>query len=304
MLYRLLTLCSLAGRRSICLLLPLAILINGAVHAEDFDDEAPQVIAALEQGQAAEQGVGIKKNLPLALALYCDAGRMGSPEGFFRIGRILATAPPSLHNPRLANAYLALSASLGHREALDYYDEKIGGEMLGEECGNFGTIMETDTATETSAAVEAERFDIDGYIAALPLKKREIAELIRRNAPHFDIDVRIALAVALTESNLNSNATSPKNAQGVMQLIPDTQKRFGVKKPFDPESNIRGGLAYLKWLKARFSGNWTLVTAAYNAGEGTVERHGGIPPFRETQQYVRHVLYFAGLPLRIQSKTP
>ena len=292
MFFRSLIICRSTGFRSICLLLFLAICFaNGVTRAENLDDEAPRVVAALEQGQAAEQGIGIKKNLLLALTLYCDAGKMGSPEGFFRIGRILASAPPSLHNPRLANAYLALSASLGHREALDHYDESIGSETLSEECGNFGTVVEFGTV------MEIEHFDLDGYIAALSLKKREVAELIRRYAPRYDVDIRIALAVALAESNLNSQAVSPKNAQGVMQLIPGTQARFGVKKPFDPESNVKGGLAYLKWLKTRFSGDWALVAAAYNAGEGMVERHGGIPPFFETRQYVRRVLYFAGFPL-------
>ena len=283
--------CRFAGLRPICLLLPAIFFANGVAHAGNFDDEAPRVVAALEQGQAAEQGIGIKKSLALALTLYCDAGKMGSPEGFFRIGRILASTQSSLHNPSLANAYFALSASLGHREALDYYDESVGSEALGEECGDFGT------AEDAGTVMAIERFDLDGYIAALPLKRREVADLIRHNAPHYDVDVRIALAIALAESNLNSQAVSPKNAQGVMQLIPGTQTRFGVKKPFDPESNVRGGLAYLKWLKARFSGDWALVAAAYNAGEGMVERHGGIPPFRETRQYVRRVLYFAGFPL-------
>ena len=105
----------------------------------------------------------------------------------------------------------------------------------------------------------------------------------------------MALAIALAESNLDANAVSPKNAQGVMQLIPDTQERFGVEKPFDPEQNIKGGLAYLKWLQNRFDGNLNLVAAAYNAGEGNVDRYGGIPPFPETQHYVRRVLNFSGM---------
>lgn len=78
-----------------------------------------------------------------------------------------------------------------------------------------------------------------------------------------------------------------------MQLIPETQQRFGVTRPFDPEQNIKGGVAYLKWLHTHFDGNWTLMSAAYNAGEKSVEQYGGIP-YQETQQYVRRVLYFAG----------
>lgn len=83
-----------------------------------------------------------------------------------------------------------------------------------------------------------------------------------------------------------------------MQLIPDTQDRFGVHRPFDPESNILGALNYLRWLMQRFGGDLALVAAAYNAGEGIVERYKGIPPYPETRQYVRRVFYFSGLSQR------
>ncbi|MCX7167801.1 MAG: transglycosylase SLT domain-containing protein [Rhodocyclales bacterium] len=268
------------------LLLGCAMLFSASgVRAEAIDDEAPRVVAALEQGLAAEMGVGLRKNPRLAIALYCDAGAMGSPEGFFRVGRILAKGPVFVRNPALANAYFALAARLGHHDAVDHFDEGKESAALDDECGRF----------DTSLALE--HFDLDGYLSALSPAKRKISDLIRRHAARYDVDVRIALAVALTESNLNAQAVSPKNAQGVMQLIPGTQDRFGVKNPFDPEANIKGGLAYLKWLKARFGGDWALVAAAYNAGEGAVERHGGIPPFRETQHYVRRVLFFAGFAL-------
>ncbi|MDK9703554.1 MAG: transglycosylase SLT domain-containing protein [Sulfuritalea sp.] len=265
------------------LLSVLAVLLPAsAARADAIDLEAPRVVAALEQGLAAETGAGLKKDVRLALALYCDAGAMGSAEGYFRIGRILAKGPVFVRNPALANAYFALAARLGHREAIDHHDRDAGSAPLADDCGNF------------EASLAAGHFDLDGYLSALPSAKRKIADLIRRYAGHYGIDVRIALAVALTESNLDSRAVSPKNAQGVMQLIPATQERFGVRHPFDPQSNIMGGLAYLKWLQARFGGDWTLVVAAYNSGEGAVERHGGIPPFRETQGYVRRVLYLAG----------
>jgi hypothetical protein len=267
------------------LLLGFGILFAATVARAGPDDEAPRVVAALEQGLAAEMGTGLRKNSRLAMALYCDAGVMGSPEGFFRVGLILAKGPAFLRNPSLANAYFALAASLGHRDALDHYDESAGSAPLSDDCDSLG------------ASLLLEHFDLDGYLSALSPAKQKVSDLIRRHAASYDIDVRIALAVALAESNLNAQAVSPKNAQGVMQLIPGTQDRFGVKHPFDAEANIKGGLAYLKWLKKHFDGDWALVAAAYNAGEGAVERHGGVPPFRETKHYVRRVLFFAGFAL-------
>ncbi len=275
------------GRLLLCLLLP-ALLLSRAVPARADDGaleaDPPRVVAALEQGLAAELGSGLVRNPELAIALYCDAGTLGSPEGFFRVGRILALGPPYLRDPALANAYFALAARLGHRAAMDAFDPAVTSAPLEESCG------------KVRAGFERQSFDLDAYLSGLSPARRRIADLIRRQAMRHGIDARIALAVALAESNLDPKAVSPMNAQGVMQLIPETQARFGVKDAFDAESNVGGGLAYLKWLKARYSDDWGLVAAAYNAGEGAVDRHRGIPPFRETRDYVRRVLFFAGLP--------
>ena len=275
------------GLSRVCSLLPTlwfwvaapALAVDGNALAL----EAPRVVAALEQGLAAELGTGLRRNPELALALYCDAGGLGSPEGFFRVGRVLAIGPRHLRNPALANAYFALAARLGHAAAIDAFDPGIESAALDEACGSF------------AAGLEKQGFDLEGYISGLSPARRRIADLIRRHAARSGVDERIALAVALAESNLNAQAISPKNAQGVMQLILATQERFGVKDGFDPEANVRGGLAYLQWLKQRFDGDWGLVVAAYNAGEGAVDRHRGIPPYRETRDYVRRVLFFAGL---------
>ncbi|HWO42804.1 MAG TPA: lytic transglycosylase domain-containing protein, partial [Candidatus Eisenbacteria bacterium] len=87
----------------------------------------------------------------------------------------------------------------------------------------------------------------------------------------------------------NPTAVSPKKAQGLMQLIPETAERFGVKKVFNPVENIKGGLAYLRWLLAFFQGDVRLVLAAYNAGERAVEKYRGIPPYAETRSYVEKI---------------
>ena len=113
-------------------------------------------------------------------------------------------------------------------------------------------------------------------------------------APKYGIQPQFALAIGLTESALNPQAISPKSAMGVMQLIPATAERFNVDKPYDPEQNIRGGLAYLRWLLAYFEGDIALAAAGYNAGEGAVDRYRGVPPYRETRAYVERILRHVG----------
>jgi soluble lytic murein transglycosylase-like protein len=128
------------------------------------------------------------------------------------------------------------------------------------------------------------------------LKSTQV-ELIRQvydMAPTYGIDPRLALSVMLVESNLSINAKSPKGAQGVMQLIPQTAERFNVKRPFDSKDNIRGGLSYLRWLLAYYHGRMDLVLAGYNAGEKAVDRYRGIPPYPETREYVKKVLNLYG----------
>ena len=100
----------------------------------------------------------------------------------------------------------------------------------------------------------------------------------------------LALAVIAVESSGRADAESHAGAQGLMQLIPATAARFGVADSFDPAQNIKGGVAYLDWLLGEFGGDPILAIAAYNAGEGAVRRHGGVPPFAETRDYVPKVL--------------
>lgn len=114
--------------------------------------------------------------------------------------------------------------------------------------------------------------------------------LIADAARRYNLDAGLMKAIMHTESGFNPNARSPVGAQGLMQLMPATARRFNVSNAWDPAQNIEGSAKYLRWLLNRFNGRVDHVLAGYNAGEGNVDKYGGIPPFRETQDYVRRVL--------------
>lgn len=116
------------------------------------------------------------------------------------------------------------------------------------------------------------------------------AALLAEVAGEHALDVALLHAVVAQESGYDPAAISPAGAVGLMQLMPATARRFGVRDRFDPRQNLRGGAAYLAWLLRRFDDDVSLALAAYNAGEGAVRRYGNaIPPFAETRAYVRQV---------------
>jgi soluble lytic murein transglycosylase-like protein len=129
------------------------------------------------------------------------------------------------------------------------------------------------------------------------MDRGEIQQLVLRYAVEYGVDYLLVDALIRTESAYNPNAVSRKGAMGLMQLMPATARRLEVDDPFDPEQNIRGGVAEFARLLERYSGRVELALAAYNAGEGAVARHGGIPPYRETRAYVaRIMLLYTGKP--------
>lgn len=124
----------------------------------------------------------------------------------------------------------------------------------------------------------------------------EIDRLVDQTANRHQVDPDLVRAIVRVESGFDPKAVSNKGAMGLMQLIPATARRFGVENPFDPKQNLEGGVNYLKYLLDLFGGNLPLSLAAYNAGEHSVQRFGGIPAFTETRDYVRKVtnLYQSG----------
>jgi hypothetical protein len=229
-----------------------------------------------EQARAFEHGEGVPKDPVRAIQLYCDGARAGDAEARYSLGWMYANGRGTPRDDALAAFFLQLAATQGHAPAL---------RML-RFVGPAATEPPPCMREPEQPALQTDITDLEFGTE----KQRRMAELVLRLAPEYGINPRLALAIARTESNLNPVAVSHKNAQGLMQLIPETAVRFNVKKPFDPEQNIRGGLAYLRWLLAYFKGDVALVAAGYNAGEGAVNRHRGIPPYAETRDYVKRIL--------------
>ncbi len=138
---------------------------------------------------------------------------------------------------------------------------------------------------ETAAGVSA--------LAALFRVPRQYEALIDQAAARHGVDAKLVRAVIQVESAYRAQARSRKGAVGLMQLLPDTARRFAVKNPYDPVANIEGGITYLKFLLDRFNVDVSLAVAAYNAGEAAVEKFRGIPPYAETRNYVQAVLKLA-----------
>jgi hypothetical protein len=271
---------------------PASVVTVFAKEIAVFGSETPHLRALLEQAFSAEIGHGQVRS-PLRAAIgYCDAAREGSVEGHYRLARLYLQGNGVEKSLPIAATLLHRAAQQGHSRA----------QALLALTGVRVTVLPiclTDPESAWASYADPGYVDIERYAEQLPADRHSVVALIRALAPEFGIDPRLALSIAAVESNFNTQARSPKNAMGVMQLIPDTATRFNVNNAFNAEQNIRGGLAYLKWLMAFFGGDLTRVVAAYNAGEGAVQRYDGIPPYAETQAYVRRVMQFVARPPRI-----
>ncbi|MGZ5231376.1 MAG: transglycosylase SLT domain-containing protein [Burkholderiales bacterium] len=269
----------------------LCLLFATAASAQTQADlaEPVNVVALRTEARAYEHGEGVPKNPHRAVELYCEAARLGDAEAQFSLGWIYANGRGVSRDDGLASVFFQLAAQQGHEHAIKMQRFVGDAPAVTPECLREKQPPQIETAGAGSSALDAMQ-----EFVAVTLSQKKALELVNRLAPEFGINPRLALAVIRAESNFDAAARSEKNAQGLMQLIPETSARFNVAKPFDPVQNIRGGLAYLRWLLAYFQGNVTLVAAAYNAGEGTVNRYRGIPPFAETRAYVKRIVEFFG----------
>lgn len=226
------------------------------------------------EARSYEHGEGVPKDPLRAASLYCDGARYGDSEAQFSLGWMYANGRGVARSDEMAAYFFKLAAASGHQQAqkmLRFVGDSVA---PAPECMR---VADDDIGP-----------DIDQFLSSP--ERQKLVELIRKLAPEYGVSPRLVMAVIKAESNFEPTAVSPKNAQGLMQLIPETSLRFNVRKPFDPEQNIRGGMSYLRWLLAYFEGDVALVAAAYNAGEGAVNRYRGVPPYAETRGYVKRIL--------------
>ncbi|PKO35786.1 MAG: lytic transglycosylase [Betaproteobacteria bacterium HGW-Betaproteobacteria-7] len=246
----------------------LTLLATGVYTRPALADPAKASALRVEAAQY-EHGDGVDRDPEKAVQLYCEASRLGDVVAQYNLGWMYANGRGIARDDATAAWFFSMAAKQG---------DPLAERMLRQ-------------VGDPLAQAPACLFDTDGHdiVARAIPEHRKVMDLVRKLAPEYGVYPRLAMAIIRAESNFNPAAVSPKNAQGLMQLIPETAERFNVRKPFDPEQNIRGGLSYLRWLLAYFKGDVELVAAAYNAGEGAVNRYAGIPPYPETQGYVRRI---------------
>ena len=151
----------------------------------------------------------------------------------------------------------------------------------------FGDLL-TNPATKVNAQLYTNK--AAGFVNTNISGKAKIKELITKISQKHGVDEKLVNALVNQESGFNPNAKSKVGAMGLMQLMPATAKGLGVTNPMDPEQNVEGGVKYLKSMLDRYNGNIILALAAYNAGPGAVDKYDGVPPYKETQNYVKSIL--------------
>lgn len=240
---------------------------GSAIAAHPATGSARPGAESFELALRYEHGEGVAQNYGQALLLYCDAARRGESRAFFNLGWMFLHGRGVPHDEAIAVAWLRKAADRGTVQAI-----------------NILRLLPSQAPSLASGCPAI--FAGPAKPIAAPAK---IRDLVARTAHEIGIDPQLVMAVIAVESAFNPHAVSPKNAQGLMQLMPETAARYGVRDPFDMTENVRGGTTYLRELLQRFDGDLVLALAAYNAGEGAILSNGGVPPYRETKDYIERV---------------
>jgi hypothetical protein len=232
------------------------MLVSTLTHALD-------VTPATEQADSLQERKLAGSDPAASYRQNCIAALQGDGEAAYRLGWMYFSGQGVTADNGVATGWFRLAAARG-----DPWSQRILDDLLPE-------VMPAEDSGCPLRNREPDRITIETWIKVL--------------APSYGLDVNLLLAVVEVESRFNARALSPKNAHGLMQLLPGTARRFEVKDIWDPFENLMGGMAYLRWLLDEYEGDINLSLAAYNAGEHKVDRYGGIPPYQETRNYVRNI---------------
>jgi len=281
----------------LCLLLApslAALAIAGTAQAAEAAPSGPARLT--EMGRFFEQSEPPSQDLAKARDLYCRAAAAGHPEALQRLGWLYYKGNGVSANPQIAGTMFRWAADLGDARAAGLSGALPMTVEAAPPClVTLGvaslTSLRTRREAEVARALPTPVVENPVQFDAVPASadRQRIARMVVEEARQFRLDPRLVLAVMRAESNFDPLAKSPRGAQGLMQLIPETAQRFKVQNPFDPQENMRGGMAYLRWLLAYYRGDVPLTLAAYNAGEGAVDRFRGVPPYAETIAYVQRI---------------
>jgi soluble lytic murein transglycosylase-like protein len=272
---------SMHFRRSQFFILSTALLANGAALA-DYRQPATEsanrnATALVAEAARYEHAEGVPRDFGRAIELYCAAAKAGNADGQYGLAWMYANGRGVNRDDGVAAHLFSLAAQQGHLQAQNMQKLAAAKPVVPPCLVPQPKVVQAPTAEPLLPGREPN------------YPRGHIYNVVGKVSPKYEVDPQLVLAFIAVESGFNANAVSPRNAQGLMQLIPETARRFRVKDAFNAEDNIKGGVAYLQWLLAFFKGDVPLVAAAYNAGERAVEKYRGIPPYPETRDYVRRI---------------
>jgi TPR repeat protein len=219
----------------------------------------------LEEAVRYRTGEGVTQDYTRAYELYCLAALQGNGEAAYHLGSMHLNGWGRTADDALAAGWFRQAVQWGDISASRMIQDHLDGITL--------------TADPGCPLIEKTP------------DREQVTTWVRLLAPYYDLKPDLVLSLIQVESNFDARAKSPKNARGLMQLMPATARRFGVRDINDPIQNLQGGMAYLRWLDKHFSGNIKLMLAGYNAGEDAVKKHRGIPPYKETRMYIRRIVH-------------
>lgn len=253
----------------------------GTLYRCESGDGVPQYVSTRIGGASCKAVASYRPEAARSVPVAAQAPAAGNPSAATAAAPATPAPAPTTAASRPANRLVQGQVYSYIKDGVRHYTSRPPGRGSGASAMrtiNY-SFMETCYACGASGVSFASvRLNTEAY-------REEVAAAARE----FGVEEAIVRAIMHAESAFNPNALSRAGAQGLMQLMPATARRFGVVNAFDPAQNIRGGVEYLAWLLRRFNGDLTLAAAGYNAGEGAVDRHGGVPPYRETQTYVQRV---------------